>query len=137
MNHILKHIAFIFILAFSIYANSQNQTIDFTLNSNSLIIDEEVVNIESSIVKEGKSLIWTQTLKEAKRSVNFIITDESENWDPDTSLGDITYIVVIDDIKGSMTISGEENETKAVLVLNVPEIGTETTLFTIQSISYQ
>ncbi len=138
MKHYINKFIVITILLFSFFQlHAQTSALNFTLNSDKVKISGHSTEIESTIKKIENNLVWTQYVNGKTKIIKFTITDNTENWDRETSLGSIFYTMPLEGHTCNLKLIGLESEITATLTIRISNRQEEHYIFNISSINYQ
>jgi hypothetical protein len=137
MKYLYKTIICITLFLSFTPASSQIETLEFTLNSNTISIADEDVLIESTLTKTEDSIIWTQLVDGATEVTTFTIDTISGSWDETTSIGSINYQMTIEDYQANLILTGTASGISATLIFIISPTQVENYTFTINAITYQ
>lgn len=116
--------------------HSQENTIDFSISSNSVFVSGHETIIQSSISKTGQTLSWIQSVNGIDEINNYSIVTVEENWDTQTSTGNITYVMNDDGYQCQFIINSSNSEITATLTFIISETEQEEYIFQVNSINY-
>jgi len=137
MKNIFKGAIIILVIFSTTQINAQIDTINFTLTSENVSTPEQDVFVSSTIIKNGNTLVWNQQAINGINTSNFIITGSLGDWDQDSSTGNITYNLVMEDLICEFVLTGKEDEIRALLIVKTTDTNEEKYFFNIDSITYQ
>jgi len=130
--------AIIILVIFSItQINAQTDTINFTLTSEGLVTLGQEVNVLSTLIKKGDTLIWDQQIEKGVNTNTFTIVSRSEDWDQKKSSGTITFNMVIEGYNSEFILTGEKKNLSAHLIIKMSNTEKKEVLFKIDNITYQ
>lgn len=136
MQNIKHLIVCSLLLMFSVSVFAQSEDLNFTLQSNSIEIDGDLIDIASILKKEGNQFIWTQQIGGNDAISTYNITDKIENWDKDNSVGSIEYSLETNGYQSTLSISGDTNGVLVTLSSTTSNGQIETLAFNISTITY-
>ena len=137
MKKIFKGAIIILVLFSITQINAQTETINFTLTSEGLVTLGQDVNVLSTIVIKGDTLIWDQQVEETVNTNTFTIVSRSEDWDQKKSTGTITFNMVIEGYNSEFILTGEKKNLSAHLLIKMSSTEQKEVLFKIDTITYQ
>ncbi len=133
----IKHIIICsMLLMFSTTALGQSETLNFTLESNSVELDGDNIALESNLVKTGDQFVWSQENSGNAISTTYVITNKVENWNTETSTGSIEYTLENNGYQSTLTINGTSNGVSAILSSVTSNGQTENLVFNISTTTY-
>ena len=124
------------LILLSLSAFSQSQSLNFTIQSNSVEIDGDIIEMQSNMVKLDNELVWTQQLDGNELKTTYTITNETENWNKGNSQGEVVYALEINGYQNTLTITGDSNGVSAILSTVKSNGQNENYVFNISTITY-
>lgn len=137
MKSIFKGITVILVVFSFSQLHSQTETLNFTINSETVQVSGQDISISSTLTKNENTLVWTQSNNENSDTTTFTIINITGNWDQSTSLGTVTYTLDIEGSQNELTLIGQESGTTATLTFMMTETQEGKYIFNIDTISYQ
>ena len=92
-------------------------TLNYTLNSTVVHMQEKQTAMNTVLKKEGNTLEWTQTSQGNSNATVFEIESTTGEWNQNTSKGKLVYILKIPGFNGSFTL--KEKNGKLLGLLNI------------------
>ena len=89
MNFLYKVFALCLFLS-TVYTSAQTQS-DYTLQSNQVKVFEKSAPLNSTLLKSGNTLEWTQNINGVNTTITYTIQQITGNWNANNSKGDLTY----------------------------------------------
>jgi len=137
MKYIYKSITILFIAFCCFRITAQTNTMNFTFQSDSVIISGENFTTDSVFSKTGNTLVWTQVKNGIIDAMNFSITSSSGSWDQVTSQGNINYVMNFDNYQCDFIVSSQNSNLTVTLTFNLNGTQVDQYIFNVDTISYQ
>ncbi len=103
MNKIYNSVIIFLVLMIS-YHNTEAQisSLNATMESLEIIIEDEHISLQSSISIDQNTLIWTQHL--SNLSEEFDIVSKTGQWDNTQNIGELIYLISEGDLSGEFKL---------------------------------
>ncbi len=137
MKHIFKSIIVALLVFSASNLNAQTDTLNFTLNSETVNTSDEDFFISSTFTKTENTLVWTQNTEDNIDTTSFIITSTSGNWNQSTSLGSVIYTLDSEGYQCELILTGLESGISAIIAFITETEQQDQYTFIIDTISYQ
>ncbi len=136
MQHIKHKLILSLMLLLSLSVFSQSQSLNFSFQSDTIEIDGDIIDLDSTIKKQGNQLIWTQYVGDKERISTSKIITKNENWNKTNNLGEIVYSLEENGYQSTLTISGDSNGITVTFSLVTSNGQNENYVFKINTVTY-
>lgn len=126
----------LFMMLFSMTSYSQNSSLNFTIESQDIEFEEELLGLQSTLIIKGDEFIWTQHINNREHSSTYKIIKTDENWDSNNSTGRIEYLLDLNGFQSALIITGSTDKLEVVLMTNTDNVQSESYSFQHNTITF-
>ncbi|WP_299550659.1 hypothetical protein [Seonamhaeicola sp.] len=138
MKNIVYLLVITSILTLSTWAvSAQTAPLAFTLKSNLASFEQRQTIVTSTVKRNGNLLTWEQTNQGVSTTTVFHINNTIENWDPQTSTGNIGLAMSLNGAPVDFNLQSNAQGITAAIIMNPNTSDEDIYILNINQVLYQ
>ncbi|GGI58495.1 hypothetical protein GCM10011444_28040 [Winogradskyella haliclonae] len=115
---------------------AQSNTFNFSLSSDTLSIDNQIIEQDVTFIKDGNSLKFIQQVGTSTIEKSFTINSVEGDWDVENTIGNLTFSITYQTYNATFSLLGTSEGVHVELLVNQPNQTIDNFIFKDCSINY-